>query len=258
MILTLLLFAFSFAQRQHSFSQSTASFLKAANNFFEDSEHRRNVDTWLYETNITDYNQQVLAKTELDLNSKLNDFIKRARMFTPTNDDEKRQLELIRLKSGAPSKPEDQLRLSDIQAKMVEIYSTATVDGLPLEPDLTDILRTSRDYNQLLKVYTGFRNATGPLIKAQYTEFVKLQNTGAKEAGFKNMGELWQSQYDMTSNEFREMMEDVWQKILPLYEGIHCWAKYKLNEKYGSRVKIEDDLIPAHLFGNMWSQGIHN
>ena len=76
-------------------------------------------------------------------------------------------------------------------ADLSSLYSTSTYKGLKLEPELTEILATSRDYDQLLEAYIGWRNVTGPKMKQLYSEFIELYNTGARDTGYKNAGEFW-------------------------------------------------------------------
>jgi len=213
---------------------------------------------WAYETNISAQNQARVTEVEIRLNEMQLSIIQEAMGYHGVNKDEQRQLMLISLKAGAPRDRKVQKRMSELGAQMVEIYSTAKVDGKVLEPDLTNIMAKNRDYDQLLEAYIGFRNATGPRIKKLYPDFIAAQNEGARDAGFADASELWRGQYEMTGQEFTEMMETVWKQVLPLYEQIHCYTKYKIAEKYPDHMDANDDYIPAHLLGNMWSQDWSN
>lgn len=69
-----------------------------------------------------------------------------------------------------------------------EIYSTATVkseDGATwrLEPELTELMAESRDYDRLAWGWEAWRNATGPLMKTKYVELVEKMNEGATDNG---------------------------------------------------------------------------
>ena len=55
----------------------------------------------------------------------------------------------------------------------------------------------------------------------------------------------------MTVAEMKELTDGLVQDTRPLYEQLHCWAKYKLAERYGQPVP---KLIPAHWIGNRWGQ----
>ncbi|HEY0100880.1 MAG TPA: M2 family metallopeptidase, partial [Pyrinomonadaceae bacterium] len=39
-----------------------------------------------------------------------------------------------------------------------------------------------------------------------------------------------------------------------LYDSLHTYTRWKLSEKYGKQLVPENQPIPAHLLGNMWSQ----
>ena len=72
--------------------------------------------------------------------------------------------------------------------EMLSIYSTAVVTDSQgrdhrLDPELTDIMSTSRDYDQLEWAWQGWRNATGPMIKPLYSQLVEKMNQAAIDNG---------------------------------------------------------------------------
>jgi peptidyl-dipeptidase A len=72
--------------------------------------------------------------------------------------------------------------------------------------------------------------------------------------GFADTGAFWRSQYEMTPEQFSAEMERLWQQVKPLYDSLHTYTRYKLRQAYGPAVVPATGPIPAHLFGNMWSQ----
>ncbi len=54
---------------------------------------------------------------------------------------------------------------------------------LSLEPDLQDILAHSRDYDEQLWVWKGWRDAVGRKIGKLYPDWVKLKNIAAVNGG---------------------------------------------------------------------------
>ena len=74
-------------------------------------------------------------------------------------------------------------KLAAVQTELQDIYSKATVDGLPMEPSITDKMATSRDADELEALWVGWRNVTGKLLKEKYKEFVKYLNIGATDNG---------------------------------------------------------------------------
>lgn len=65
--------------------------------------------------------------------------------------------------------------------------------------------------------------------------------------GFSDAGEYWRSDYEIDG--FREAVEELWQKLRPLYQQLHAYVRSKLVEKYGEDVVPRSGPIPAHLLG---------
>ena len=119
--------------------------------------------------------------------------------------------------------------------------------------ELEKVLAESRDPAKLKEIWLGWHSQS-PAYKQRYSEYVALSNKGAREMGFADTGAFWRSQYDMSPQEFSTEMERLWQQVKPLYESLHTYTRYKLRQTYGAEVVPAEGPIPAHLFGNMWSQ----
>ena len=158
-----------------------------------------------------------------------------------------------------PDTAEDRERLSAISTKMEGIYGAGKYckDDEQQEcqnlVELSKTLRESRDYDEQLEAWLGWRTISPPFRK-DYEEFVALANAGAKNYGFKDIGESWKSGYDMSGNEFEAEIERLWAQVNPLYEQLHCYTRTKLSAFYGPDKVSPNGPIPAHLLGNMWSQ----
>ena len=76
--------------------------------------------------------------------------------------------------------------------------------------------------------------------------------------GFADTGALWRSQYDMPPEAFAAETERLWQQVKPLYDSLHQYVRLKLQAQYGKDMVPSTGPIPAHLFGNMWSQSWDN
>jgi peptidyl-dipeptidase A len=119
--------------------------------------------------------------------------------------------------------------------------------------ELEDILASSHDPAKLKEIWLGWHSLS-PAYKQRYAEFVELSNKGARAQGYADTGALWRSRYDMPPEAFAAEMERNWQQVKPLYDSLHTYARYRLRETYGPDVVPAEGPIPAHLFGNMWSQ----
>ncbi|KAI9009764.1 zinc-dependent metallopeptidase [Gaertneriomyces semiglobifer] len=238
-------------------SGSCADWLKSVDQRIRAIEHEIGEASWAYETNITDYNEARATEADMKFNTLATTILAEVLAVEPScqTADEKRQVNLLKLDGGVPKDPAAQAELSQILSRMNGLYSTGKVGGKPLDPDLTEVMLSSRNYDELLNAYIGWRNATGPAIKPLYERFVELSNQGARDYGYADTGALWRAGYDMPAKEFTAMMEKTLDQVFPLYEQLHCYTRSKLAAVYGEdKVNLKDGFIPAHLLGNMWSQ----
>ena len=119
--------------------------------------------------------------------------------------------------------------------------------------EISSIMAKSRDPQQLTELWVGWHSIGAPM-RERYTRFVDLQNTGAREQGRHDTGELWRAGYDMTPAEFSAEVDRAWTQLEPLYRELHTYVRHRLIAKYGAAADRKDGLIPAQLLGNMWAQ----
>ncbi|NXU79541.1 ACE enzyme, partial [Oreotrochilus melanogaster] len=125
-----------------------------------------------------------------------------------------------------------------------------------LSSDLTDIMATSRDYEELLFAWKGWRDASGKKMKKNYKRYVELSNKAAVLNGFMDNGHYWRSLYETPS--FEEDLERLYLQLQPLYLNLHAYVRRALYKKYGAEHINLKGPIPAHLLGNMWAQSWSN
>lgn len=63
---------------------------------------------------------------------------------------------------------------------------------------------------------------------------------------------MWRESYE--DENFIANINRMWDEVKPLYKELHTYVKRKLLKIYGDKMDADDELIPAHLFGNMWAQ----
>lgn len=178
-------------------------------------------------------------------------------------DSTRRKLNLIKSSFVMPSPLDESLasELADISTELEAMYGSgkhcfSANDCWDLEA-FESIIDKSRNYQELLKAWEGWRNI-GPPMRDKYLRMVEIGNQGSKDLGYEGLTELWFSKYDMPSNEFRDETERVWQELKPLYDALQCHARYELMDEYGSDLMPSDGTIPAHILGNMWGQSWAN
>ncbi|MGH8496371.1 MAG: M2 family metallopeptidase [Gammaproteobacteria bacterium] len=176
--------------------------------------------------------------------------------------DAERQIMLLKLGTSAPAPddPAKRAELARITTEMEGIYGAGEYcpDGSEGEdcfdlPEMVEIMADSRDYDQLVDLWTGWRTVS-PQMREPYARFVELTNEGARELGFENLGEYWKSKYEMSADEFEQETERLWDQVEPLYDELHCYVRGRLAEEYGEERVPAGEPIPAHLLGNMWAQ----
>jgi len=219
---------------------------------------------WAKATNITEETIEAEAAVNARVMAAEAEAIREAARYNDveTDSDTRRQLEILKIMSAAPAPgdPEKVAELADIMSRMEAIYGAGKVcegeDCRDLQ-DLSEVMATSRDPDELLRAWEGWRTIS-PELRPLYARFVELTREGAEEIGFKDLSELWRTGYDMTPDEFSAELERLWSEVAPLYEELHCYTRAKLNQHYGDDVAPAEGLIPAHLLGNMWSQSWGN
>ncbi|MBW2456757.1 MAG: M2 family metallopeptidase [Deltaproteobacteria bacterium] len=118
---------------------------------------------------------------------------------------------------------------------------------------LGKVMAKSRNEAVLREAWIGWRTMAPPLRKP-FSRYVALGNEGAREIGFKDVGDLWRSGYDMSPEDFRADVERLMTQVRPFYQELHCYVRKQLQKEYGKELVKTGAPIPAHLLGNMWSQ----
>jgi peptidyl-dipeptidase A len=240
-----------------------------AEKFIADAEKRYLAATikdgrasWV-QSNFITYDTELLAAEARDqLVATIKELADESRKFDGMDlpPDIARKIKLLKLAVPlpAPSNPAEREELTKITVSMESEYGKGRYcpDGekgkcLSLG-ELETILAENRNPEELKKAWIGWRQVS-PKYRKDYARFVVLANKGATEMGFKDLGAMWRSNYDMTPEEFAAEMERLWQQVKPLYDSLHTYTRAKLRQKYGDAVPASGP-IPAHLLGNMWSQ----
>jgi peptidyl-dipeptidase A len=224
-------------------------------------QHRERV-AWVLANFITYDTELLAAKAAADYTAARVELASRSARFNGVKGlDEDTRRKLIMLKSGlvipAPMDAAKTAEQSEIGAKLGGLYGRGTYcrengECLPLG-DLEDIMASSRNPEELLEAWTGWRTVSPPM-KDLYARQVELANEGAAELGFDDLGTMWRSDYDMDPADFPALLDRTWEQVSPLYEALHCHVRASLGELYGEDIVPADGPIPAHLLGNMWAQ----
>ncbi len=220
---------------------------------------------WVRATYITEDTAALAAKASERYQAFISKSVNDAKQYQgqPMDPETARALKILVSSSSMPSpnNAEKRAELSRIATDMEGIYGSGKycLEGgecLQLQA-LERIIASSRDYDELLEIWEGWREVSVSL-RPMYQRFVELTNEGANEFGYNNLAEMWKDNYDMSASEFDNVVENLWEQVEPLYEELHCYVRGELNEFYGDDRVPANGQIPAHLLGNMWSQTWNN
>jgi peptidyl-dipeptidase A len=220
---------------------------------------------WVYQTHITSDTEAISVQANEQLLAATGEIAVQARRYKnlPLSPPNRRKLTLLQLHLSL-AKSEDRQNYAQLTAALTGAYSKATYcreqDGkrtcLNLG-QLEAIMAKSRNAAELKEIWLGWHQQA-PAYKDLYARYVAVSNQGAREMGFADTGALWRSQYDMPPEAFAAESERLWQQVKPLYDALHQYVRLKLQQTYGKDEVPGSGPVPAHLFGNMWSQSWDN
>ena len=245
---------------------SAEIWIKAADQRYFDETVRAGRVQWVYETNITDDTEALVAAS----NAQQNTFMVwtatgAARMAKVPGLSAENQRKLVMMRtqitSPVPTTPGAAEEFGTRQARIQGLYGKGhgTLRGQPINgSDIEAAMGTNRNPEELKEMWLSWHDSVGKPMKADYARMVELSNEGARELGFADTGALWRSNYDMDPAAFAALTEKIWNEVKPLYVQLHCYTRAKLNEKYGDAVQKKTGAIRADLLGNMWGQAWGN
>ena len=249
-------------------SQKSKPTVAEAENFLKDAEARleklSNASSranWVYETHITDDTETIAAQANETSLGVAGELAIQARRYNglPLSADNKRKLKLLQL-SLSLSNDKDRETYAQLAAQMSGAYGKGKYCKIAGDESsclnlgqLEAILAKSRNPAEMKEAWLGWHQQAAS-YKESYTKYVNASNKGAREMGFADTGALWRSQYDMPPEAFATETERLWQQVKPLYDSLHTYVRFKLQQTYGKDEVPSEGPIPAHLFGNMWSQ----
>src|SRR5215813_14110827 len=249
-------------------AQTSAPTVEEAQKFMDQAESRLtelavkvNTAAWVQQNFIT-YDTQALNADAQDQNTAVTtELAEQAKRFDGLKlpPDLARKFMLLRLSLTAPAPKDPTLRkeMTKIGVWLDGEYGKGKYCRKPDEClDITAIERimaNSRDPQDLKDLWVGWHKVGAPM-RQNYSRFAELSNQGAREIGFKDVGAMWRSNYDMTPEQFSAEVERLWQQVRPLYLSLHTYVRARLNKQYGSDVVPANGPIPAHLLGNPWAQ----
>ncbi|MEQ1551893.1 M2 family metallopeptidase [Sphingorhabdus sp.] len=217
---------------------------------------------WVNSTYITDDTDALAAKYGEIGTEKAVAYALEAAKFQAVSGlsaETKRKLDILRggLVLPAPTKDGAAAELSTIATKLNSTYGKGkgTLNGNAINgSDIEAAMGTNRNPEELKEMWSSWHDNVGKPMGKDYARMVEIANEGANELGFKDVGAMWRSGYDMPADDFAKLTDKLWLEVKPLYDELHTYTRNKLNAKYGDAVQPKTGAIRADLLGNMWAQ----
>jgi peptidyl-dipeptidase A len=219
---------------------------------------------WISNNFITEDTMWLQARVRADMSRLRVANAKQAAAFNGVAVDPVTSRKLDFLKQGlflpAPDRPGAAQEMANLSVKISSIYATGKFtyrDKTLTLDDIEDVMKSSRDPAELKTLWEGW-HAIASAMRIDYARLISLANEGARELGYAEAGVLSRSWYDMPPDAFAATVERLWSQLEPMYKNLQCYARARLNDKYGSAVQPRTGPIRADLLGNMWAQSWSN
>ena len=244
-------------------AETADEFVARLNKQFAELGREINAAGWTQATYINVDTELLSAKATEHYLEAFSNAVEDAKKFEgqPMTAASKRSIELLKLgvAAPAPNDPVKRAELAKLLAGMESKYGSAKYcpsgpDSCRDQTQLKEVLEKSRNYDELLAAWKGWHEAAGRPLRADYVRYTELANEGARELGYKDLGAMWRSGYDMPADDFAKEAARLYAQVEPFYKELQCYARGRLAKKYGEDKVPAGKPIPAHLFGNMWAQ----
>nr|7WSK_A Chain A, Processed angiotensin-converting enzyme 2 [Mammalia] len=256
---------------QSTTEELAKTFLETFNYEAQELSYQSSVASWNYNTNITDENAKNMNEAGAKWSAYYEEQSKLAQTYPLAEIQDakiKRQLQALQQSGSSVLSADKSQRLNTILNAMSTIYSTGKAcnpnnpqECLLLEPGLDNIMENSKDYNERLWAWEGWRAEVGKQLRPLYEEYVALKNEMARANNYEDYGDYWRGDYEeewtggynYSRNQLIQDVEDTFEQIKPLYQHLHAYVRAKLMDTYPSRIS-RTGCLPAHLLGDMWGR----
>ncbi|XP_055703500.1 angiotensin-converting enzyme-like isoform X2 [Phlebotomus papatasi] len=232
----------------------------------EELDRKKNINTvasWAYASNITESNLKNMNDISVETAKYYKELAAELKGFNTKdykNEDLKRQIKKLS-KLGYSSLSSEKYKelleaITSMESNYAKVklcsYTDPNKCDLALEPEITEILISSRDPEELKYYWKQWYDKAGTPTRESFNRYIELNREAAQLDGYNSGAESWLDEYE--DETFEAQLENIFNQIRPLYEQLHAYVRFKLGEKYGRDIVPEKGPIPMHVLGNMWGQ----
>ncbi|MCB0397828.1 MAG: M2 family metallopeptidase [Flavobacteriales bacterium] len=115
---------------------------------------------------------------------------------------------------------------------------------------LDSILAHSTNETDLRQAWEASKTV-GKVLKDGVDTLRLLRNQCVQALGYKDYFAYQVSEYGMSTDEMKQLCNQMVVDLWPLYRELHTWARYRLAKRFNAPVP---DMTPAHWLPNRWGQ----
>ena len=227
-------------------AETADEFVARLNKQFAELGLEINAAGWTQATYINVDTELLSAKATEHYLEAFSNAVEEAKKFDgqPMTAASKRSIELLKLgvAAPAPNDPVKRAELAKLLAGMESKYGSAKYcpsgpDSCRDQTQLKEVLEKSRNYDELLAAWKGWHEAAGRPLRADYVRYVELANEGARELGYKDLGAMWRSGYDMPADDFAKEAARLYAQVEPFYKDTAVLRARPARERSTARTR---------------------
>ena len=158
-----------------------------------------------------------------------------------------------------------------VSSRLQAIYTEATISvggrNYTGESQVKSIMAESRNYSELLQVWTDWRNVVGPPSRKFFQRMIEVGNLGARAAGgyyvnnqipckhelmdrligYHDISEIWKQELGIS--QLDTVVDELYKEIEPLYIQLYSFVRGRLAESDKTGTIRPDRPLPAHVLG---------
>jgi peptidyl-dipeptidase A len=238
-------------------------FITDAENLLADLTVKASRASWVAANFITDDTEELSSQANeaiIEAKTKIAADVKRfnGMQLPPVLE---RKFTLLKLSLFSLSDPKEREEVAKLAANLEAEYGkgkakmkAGKLAGRDLDiGEVEKLMASGRDPQEMKEAWEAW-HAVGAPLREKYARFIQLQNRGAQELGYKDMGAMWRSNYDMPPEKFSAELERLWSQVRPFYKSLHAYVRSRIVKQYGKQAVTKEGLLRADLLGNPWAQ----